>query len=63
MLKRVERDIVRRFRANKAKAMRFLGDDAAVLAEFKQAMVWDRYRNSLVEEVVESKKGKRNGGR
>ena len=60
MLKRVERDVVRRFRANKAKSIRFLGDDAAVLAEFKRAMVWDRYRNSLVEEVVE---GKRNGGR
>ena len=60
MLKRVERDVVRRFRANKAKFIRFLGDDAAVLAEFKRAMVWDRYRNSLVEEVVE---GKRNGGR
>lgn len=60
MLKRVERDVVRRFRANKAKSIRFLGDDAAVLAEFKRAMVWDRYRNSLVEEVVE---GKRNNGR
>lgn len=60
MLKRVERDVVRRFRANKAKFIRFLGDDAAVLAEFKRAMVWDRYRNSLVEEVVE---GKRNNGR
>ena len=60
MLKRVERDVVRRFRANKAKSLRFLGDDDAVLAEFKRAMVWDRYRNSLVEEVVE---GKRNGGR
>jgi hypothetical protein len=41
--------------------MRFLGDDESVLAEFKQAMVWERYRNSLVEEVVEGKqrRGKR----
>jgi hypothetical protein len=32
-----------------------------VLAEFKQAMVGERYRNSLVEEVVEGKqrRGKR----
>ena len=60
MLKRVDRDVVHRFRANKAKTMRFLGDDDAVLAEFKQAMVWERYRNSLVEEVVE---GKRSGKR
>jgi hypothetical protein len=61
MLKRVDRDVVHRFRANKAKTMRFLGDDASVLAEFKQAMVWERYRNSLVEEVVEGKqrRGKR----
>lgn len=60
MLKRVDRDVVHRFRANKAKTMRFLGDDDVVLAEFKQAMVWERYRNSLVEEVVE---GKRSGKR
>ena len=33
------------------------GDDDAVLAEFKRAMVWDRYRNSLVEEVVQGKRG------
>jgi hypothetical protein len=61
MLKRVDRDVVHRFRANKAKTMRFLGDDESVLAEFKQAMVWERYRNSLVEEVVEGKqrRGKR----
>ncbi len=57
MLKRVDRDVARRFRLNKAKSMAFLGDDDAVLAEFKRAMVWDRYRNSLVEEVVQGKRG------
>ena len=60
MLKRVERDVVRRFRANKAKSIRFLGDDAAVLAEFKRAMVWDR---SGTRSSRRWWRGKRNNGR
>jgi hypothetical protein len=43
--------------------MQFLGDDRQILAEFERAVVWERYKTSLVEEVLEKKREKTNGTR
>jgi CRP-like cAMP-binding protein len=63
MLKRVDRDVVRRFRSSKSRAMKFYADEPAILAEFQRAMTWDRYKKSLVLEVVTDKSERQKGGR
>ena len=63
MLKRVDRDVVHRFRSAKTRVMKFYANEDAILAEFKRAAVWDSYKKSLVAEVVVDRKEKVQKGR